>query len=164
MYKRCYFVTMILKTSSKPHIGAAVPRKWISYCTGQKIGTNALFVSCWKKYLPYWRNPAISTSKCIPDRNKKKKKKKKKKNVLTLSSLHSPASVVVSETHSAWPVLPQTPDLLDRLSPSPFLIYFLFSLSSFFFLLFGCVQFIPNNLNLNFFKHLIKLIACKCDV
>ena len=95
---------------------------------------------------------------------KRRRRKKKKKNVFTLSSLHSPASVVVSETHSAWPVLPQTPNLLDRLSPSPFLIYFLFSLSSFFFLLFGCVQFVPNNLNLNFFKHLIKLIACKCVV
>ena len=92
----------------------------------------------------------------------RKRRRRKKKNVFTLSSLHSPTSLAVSQTHSVWFFLPQTPDLLDQCSPSLFQIYFLFSLSSFFFL--GCVQCMPNSLNFNFFKHPIKLTACKCDV
>ena len=100
-------------------------------------------------YRLYRRNPAVSANKCIPDRNKKKKKKKK--NVLTLSSLHSSASLAVSQTHSAWSFLPQTPDLFDQRFPSLFQIYFLFPLSSFFVL--GCVKCMPNSLKFNFFKH-----------
>ena len=52
-----------------------------------------------------------------------------KKKVLTLSSLHSPVSLVVSQTYSTWSFLPQIPDLLDRHSLSLFQIYTLFPLS-----------------------------------
>ena len=95
-------------------------------------------------------------------KRRRRRRKKKKKNVLTLSSLHSSASLAVSQTHSVWSFLPQTPDLFYQRFPSLFQIYFLFPLSSFFVL--GCVQCMPNSLKFNFFKHPIKLTACKCDV
>ena len=111
--------------------------KLISYCTGQQTGIDTPFVSYRKKYQPY-RLRTGHTDKIRlfqPINAYRTETRKKKKNVLTLSSLHSPASLAVSQTHSAWSFLPQTPNLLDWHSPSLFQIYFLFSLSSFFFLL-----------------------------
>ena len=118
------------------------PRKLISYHTGRygwyipyRPANRYRYPLCFilekipaisAAYRPYRRNPAVSAGKCIPDRNKKKKKKKKKK---SSHSLISPLSGVTCS------FLPQTLYLLDRRSPSLFQIYFLFSLSSFFFLL-----------------------------
>ena len=62
-------------------------------------------------------------------------KKRKKKNVLILSSLHSLASLVVSQTYRACSFLPQILDVLDmqkQRSLSLFQIYFLFPLFFFF--------------------------------
>ena len=117
------------------------PRKLILYHTGRydwyipyrpPTDTDIPFVSYWKKYRPYRLHTGrtdeillfrLVNAYLIETRKRRRKKKKRS---------HSLISPLTDVTCS---FLPQTPYLLDRRSPSLFQIYFLFSLSSFFFLL-----------------------------
>ena len=128
-----------------------------SIYTNQQIGTDTPIVSYWKKYWPYRRNPAISADKCIPDRNKKKKKKKKKKK----SSL---SHLSTHRRHSQF--LKLIAHGLSSLKFQIFLTGILFLSYKFTFsvLFRGGVQLKPSSLNFSFFKHPIKLTACKSYV
>ena len=141
--------------------------KLISYCTGQQTGIDTPFVSYRKKYQPY-RLRTGHTDKIRlfqPINAYRTETIKKKKKMFSLSHLsthqrHSQFLKLIAHGLSSLKLQIFLTGVL--LLSFKFTFSFLFPLSSFFFL--GCVQCMPNSLNFNFFKHPIKLTACKCDV